>query len=152
MHALITCQRGVLAEAEEGMRVRSEWIESYRAQQTENQRKLSALTAEHASLEQHVIELAAKHSAADSEYQSQRALVESEVQSAVESEVGATVSAEEGSETVPDDETDEERIARVARAQVNEARERENKVKQLVEERVNQHESVQPSKIGKSRD
>jgi protein kinase C substrate 80K-H len=140
--------RGVLSEAEEGMRVRSEWIESYRAQQTENQRKLSALSAEHKSLEQRVTDLTAKHAQADSEYQAKRALVEPELQTAVESEMGAET-ASESSEEVPADETDDERVHRLARAQIDGQRDRENKVKQLVEERVNQHESVQSSKLEK---
>lgn len=143
-------QRGVLAEAEEGMRVRSEWIESYRAQQTDNQRKLSALSTEHHALEQQVIELAAKHSLADGEYQAKRALVEAEVQSAVEGEV-AQEEPSVHNEEIPEDETEEERMHRTAREQLSDKNSRDNKVKQLVDERVNQHETVQPSKLGKSR-
>eukprot|EP00029_Vermamoeba_vermiformis_P010278 TRINITY_DN535_c0_g1_i4.p1 TRINITY_DN535_c0_g1~~TRINITY_DN535_c0_g1_i4.p1 ORF type:complete len:292 (-),score=108.89 TRINITY_DN535_c0_g1_i4:707-1582(-) len=145
--------RGVLAEAEEGMRVRSEWIESYRAQQTTNQRQLSALSTEHHALEQRVIELAAKHSTADGEYQAKRALVETEVQSAVEAEVAheEPSAVPDSGEEIPEDETDEERIHRTARAQLHDQSSRDTKVKQLVDERVNQHEAVLPSKLGKSR-
>lgn len=143
----------MLAEAEEGMRVRSEWIESYRAQQTTNQRQLSALSTEHHALEQRVIELAAKHSTADGEYQAKRALVETEVQSAVEAEVAheEPSAVPDSGEEIPEDETDEERIHRTARAQLHDQSSRDTKVKQLVDERVNQHEAVLPSKLGKSR-
>ncbi len=131
------------------MRVRSEWIESYRAQQSENQRKLSALATELQSLEQHVTELTAKQQAADSEYQAKRALVEPEVQRAVESELGSLDEPAESGDEVPADEDEEERRHRESRAQVNAAREHDNAVKQLVEERVNQHDTVHASKLGK---
>ena len=131
------------------MRVRSEWIESYRAQQSENQRKLSALATELQNLEQHVTELTTKQQAADNEYQAKRALGEPELQRAVESELGALDESIEAHEEAPAEEDDEERRQRESRAKLNAAREHDNKVKQLVDERVDQHDTVHASKLGK---
>jgi septal ring factor EnvC (AmiA/AmiB activator) len=144
---LITCQVGVLAEAEAGMRVRAEWIASYRAQQQDNQRQLTVLAAEHQALEQRVVELANTHSAANTEYETKRALVEPELQALVESEVPDEPA--EPSEEVPADEDDEERRAREARAQLSASRDREQRKKQALDEKINQHPSVQSSRLGK---